>query len=129
MNAALIGGHQAQQAPIMEAKIVPRKVVQQALYNAAAVVSQSKASLLSAIAVLSETLMACEDTAQHTESATGMLQVGGEMIPASQLAERFKLARKEDAEAVHEAIRLIREASERIELETLEALANRETDE
>jgi hypothetical protein len=129
MGAALIGGHQQQQAPMMESKIIPRRTVQQALYNAAAVVSQSKATLLNAVAVLSETLMACEDTVEHTENATGNVQVGGDMIPASQLAEKFKLARKEDADAVAKVLVLIRESSERIDVATIEELANRETDE
>ena len=102
---AIMGGPPPRRPPSaqLEAKIVPRADVQKALYNASAVLAASKAQLLQALALLSETHLACKQTVQNAR----------------------EIARQEDADAVAKAIAIIQTAVEHIGDERLIELADR----
>ena len=124
---AIMGGPPPRRPPSaqLEAKIVPRADVQKALYNASAVLAASNAQLLQALALLSETHLACKQTVQNAREMDGPVMVGGVHISAAQFAERFEIARQEDADAVAKAIAIIQTAVEHIGDERLIELADR----
>jgi hypothetical protein len=123
---ALLGAAPPPPTTQIKATILPRDRVQQALYNASATLSQCRAELLNAIAVLTDTHLACKQTINHGKTMDGPVQVGGERMSAQQFAKEFELARAEDADAVAEAIALLKAAVERIPVERVTQLADRE---
>jgi hypothetical protein len=128
--AALLGGPRPQsQAPFvaaLEAKLIPQDAVEKAIYNSAAVISQAKANILQSIAVLVEAQEACLQTVEQAASAQGTMEINGEQLSMAQFARKFRLARKEDADALAAAIEILREASLRIPVLELEKLCSPE---
>lgn len=113
------------QSPALAAQLIPQDRVAQALYNAAAVLSESKAQILQSLSMLTQTHSACKQTVEHTKMNDSPVLVGDRHISAAQFAERYNLARQEDAAAVAAAIAALQAAAASLPVDALSALAEK----
>lgn len=124
MSAAQLGGP-PEPTMSMNARIIAIDNVQRALYNAGAILSQVKAQLAESVAVLSDTHQACKQTVDQVKEMDGPVLVGQGHISSSRFAERFELARQEDADAVGRVLELVKETIRQLPVDTVLELAER----